>query len=50
MDTKNTATTGVGGWAILADFSGLLVKAAAVGLAASLFAAALVLLVARYAG
>jgi len=51
MDTKqNHAVHGVGGWAVLADFSGLFLKAAVAGLAASLLAGGVVLFVARLAG
>jgi hypothetical protein len=45
METKNSAVPGTGGWTILADFSGLFLKAAVVGLVASIAAGALVLLV-----
>jgi hypothetical protein len=43
---QSQAARAIGGWAVLADFSGLLVKAAVVGLAVSLLAGGLVLLVA----
>jgi hypothetical protein len=43
---QSQAARTIGGWAVLADFSGLLVKAVVVGLAVSLFAGGIVLLVA----
>jgi hypothetical protein len=51
METKQPpAAHGIGGWAVLADFSGLFLKAAIAGLGASLVAGGMVLLVARLAG
>jgi len=51
METKaNSSARGLGGWAMLADFSGLLLKASAGGLAASLAVAAVVLAVASLGG
>ena len=47
METKQTQLApNIGGWAVLADFSGLFIKAAVAGLVASLIAGAMVLLVA----
>ena len=47
MNTKATPSArALGGWAIFADFSGLLLKASAAGVAVSLVAGAVVLLVA----
>jgi hypothetical protein len=47
MDTKtNSSVRGLGGWAVFADFSGLLLKASAAGLAASLLVGGVVLIVA----
>lgn len=47
METKQSPVAqGIGGWAVLADFSGLFLKAAIAGLAASLLAGGIVLLVA----
>jgi hypothetical protein len=43
---RQTQARAIGGWSVLADFSGLFVKAAVVGLAVSLLAGGLVLLVA----
>jgi hypothetical protein len=49
MDTKtNSSARGLGGWAVFADFSGLLLKASAAGLAASLLVGAVVLIVASF--
>jgi hypothetical protein len=46
METKtNSAARGLGGWAMFADFSGLLLKASAAGVAVSLLAGGAVLLV-----
>ena len=51
MDTKtNYSARGLGGWAMLADFSGLLLKASAAGLAVSVIVGAVVLLVASLGG
>jgi hypothetical protein len=47
MNTKATPSArALGGWAIFADFSGLLLKASAAGVAVSLVAGGVVLLVA----
>ena len=47
MNTKATPSArAFGGWAIFADFSGLLLKASAAGIAVSLVAGGVVLLVA----
>jgi hypothetical protein len=49
MDTKtNSSVRGLGGWAVFADFSGLLLKASAAGLAASLLVGGVVLIVASF--
>ena len=51
METKQAPVVhGIGGWAVLADFSGLFLKASAAGLAASVIVGAVVLLVASLAG
>jgi hypothetical protein len=51
METKtDSSARSLGGWAVLADFSGLLLKASAAGLAASLAVAAVVLAVASLGG
>ena len=51
METKaNSSARSLGGWAVLADFSGLLIKALAVGLAASVAVGAVVLIVASIGG
>jgi hypothetical protein len=51
MDTnRHPIAHGVRGWAVLADFSGLFLKAAMAGLAASVVVGAIVLLVANFAG
>jgi hypothetical protein len=51
METKvDSSARSLGGWAMLADFSGLLLKASAVGLAASIFVGAVVLVVASLGG
>jgi hypothetical protein len=46
----NSSARGLGGWAMLADFSGLLLKAAGAGLAVSVVVGAAVLLVASLGG
>jgi hypothetical protein len=43
---QNSVAPGIGGWAVLADFSGLFLKAAVAGLVASIIAGGMVLLVA----
>jgi hypothetical protein len=51
METKaNSSARSLGGWAMLADFSGLLLKASAAGLAASVVVGAVVLIVASLGG
>ena len=51
MDSKATPSArGLGGWAVLADFSSLLLKASAAGLAVSLVVGGVVLLIASTAG
>jgi len=51
METKtNSSARGLGGWAMFADFSGLLLKASAAGLAASVLVGGVVLLVASFGG
>lgn len=51
METKvNSSARGLGGWAMLADFSGLLLKASAAGLAASVLVGGIVLIVASLGG
>jgi hypothetical protein len=51
METKtNSSARGLGGWAMFADFSGLLLKASAAGLAASVLVGGVVLLVASLSG
>jgi len=51
MESKaNSSARSLGGWAMLADFSGLLLKASAAGLAASIVVGAVVLLVASLGG
>ena len=51
METKATSSArSLGGWAMLADFSGLLLKASAAGLAASVVVGAVVLIVASLGG
>jgi len=51
METKATSSArSLGGWAMLADFSGLLLKASAAGLAASIVVGAVVLIVASLGG
>jgi hypothetical protein len=46
----NSSARSLGGWAMFADFSGLLLKAAAAGLAVSVAVGAVVLLVASLGG
>jgi hypothetical protein len=46
----NSSARSLGGWAMLADFSGLLLKAAVAGLAVSVAVGAVVLLVASLGG
>ena len=51
METKPTSSArSLGGWAMLADFSGLLLKASVAGLAASVAVGAVVLIVASLGG
>ena len=51
METKSTSSArSLGGWAMLADFSGLLLKASVAGLAASVAVGAVVLIVASLGG
>jgi hypothetical protein len=46
----NSSARGLGGWAMLADFSGLLLKAAGAGLAVSVVVGGAVVLVAILGG
>jgi hypothetical protein len=51
MESKaNSSARSLGGWAMLADFSGLLLKASAAGIAVSVAVGAVVLLVASLGG
>jgi hypothetical protein len=51
MEPKpSVSARGLGGWAVFADFSSLLLKASAAGVVVSLVAGGVVLLVARFAG
>ena len=51
MESKaNSSARSLGGWAMFADFSGLLLKASAAGLAASVVVGAVVLIVASLGG
>ncbi|MET0679392.1 MAG: hypothetical protein ABWZ41_00175 [Burkholderiales bacterium] len=50
MESKANSSARMGGWAMLADFSGLLLKASAAGLAVSVVVGAAVVLVAILGG
>jgi len=51
MESKpSSSARSLGGWAVFADFSSLLIKASAAGVAVSLVAGGVVLLVAGLAG